>query len=160
MARAIPPQNKQITHQHTVRAALRQAEDICATNNLRLTRIRRRVLELIWKTRRPAKAYELLGKIDEKTGFAAPPTIYRALAFLLQHGFIHKLNTRNAYIGCAHPLRHSPHWCILTHCTNCGKVGECCDDKTTAAITTLARRNGFQLTDAALEIEGKCADCT
>lgn len=146
-------------HGGGVRAALKRAEEVCARDNLRLTRIRRRVLELIWKTRRAAKAYELLEKMDGNPGFAAPPTVYRALNFLLKNGFIHKINARNAYVGCAHPPRRSPHSCILTHCVGCGKVGECCDDKTAASIARLARRNGFQPTGAALEIEGKCGAC-
>ena len=36
-------------------------------------------------------------------GAAAPPTVYRALDFLLEHGFIHKLASINAFVGCHHP---------------------------------------------------------
>lgn len=141
-----------------VRRALRRAEAVCARDGLRLTSIRRSVLELVWRARRPAKAYDLLKKLD--AGFAAPPTVYRALDFLQKHGFVHKLNAQNAYVGCAHPARKPPHWCILIQCAACGVVGECCDDKTAAAVQRLVRRNGFLPAGAALEIEGQCADCS
>lgn len=141
----------------TARQALQQAEILCQKKGLRLTALRRRVLQLIWAAKKPAKAYDILENIGDIAA-AKPPTVYRALDFLLHNGFIHKLNSQNAYVGCAHP-QHSRHECFLIFCTKCGDTGECCDSKTTAAIKRLAAANGFQSAHITLEIEGRCRQC-
>jgi hypothetical protein len=64
---------------------------------LNLTPIRANALRLIADAGRPVKAYELLDRMKATHEGAAPPTVYRALDFLLENGFIHKLASINAY---------------------------------------------------------------
>ncbi|NIN34158.1 MAG: transcriptional repressor, partial [Gammaproteobacteria bacterium] len=71
--------------------------------DVRLTPLRRRVLQLVWRSHEPVKAYDLLQILQSEKKGAAPPTIYRALDFLQEQGFVHKLESLNAYIGCSGP---------------------------------------------------------
>ena len=94
---------------------------------------------------------------------AAPPTVYRALDFLLEQGLIHKLERLNAYIGCvdaghgqAHE-HHHPHQFLI--CRTCGATVEIADHGIAHAIEAAARRAGFALAEATVEIEGTCANC-
>ncbi|NQV56634.1 MAG: hypothetical protein HQ503_12310, partial [Rhodospirillales bacterium] len=66
-------------HDLCVEDALRNAEQVCGTEGVRLTALRRRVLELVWQNHRPVGAYALLGQLKREHGAAAPPTVYRAL---------------------------------------------------------------------------------
>ena len=78
-------------------------EHACQERGLRLTPIRARVLELIAAESKPVKAYDLLDRLKDEHGSAAPPTIYRALDFLMANGFVHKLESVNAFVACHHP---------------------------------------------------------
>src|SRR5687767_3862769 len=96
-------------HDHAlcVDDALAAAERQCAAKGARLTEQRRRVLELIWKSHAPVGAHTLLDRLREQGVRAQPPTVYRALEFLVENGLIHRIESLNAYIGCAEPAeRH------------------------------------------------------
>ena len=104
-------------HKKCIDDAMSKAEFICQDKGLRFTEIRKFILRLIWENHKPSKAYDLLDKISKMNYSAEPPTIYRALDFLMDNGFIHKINSLNAYIGCVHPLKHNQ--CYFIICKNC-----------------------------------------
>src|SRR5699024_2314500 len=109
-------------HAACIDAALARAEATCREQGPRLPTIRRRVLELIWASHRPSTAYDLLAAIHSERGKAAPPTVYRALDFLLDAGLIHKIESLNAVIGCdAGHADGSPKFLI---CHDCHRVAE------------------------------------
>lgn len=147
------------THRHDecIDSALNRAEDICQEKGLRLTQLRKRVLELVWESHGPVKAYDILGKLDHKGSAAKPPTVYRSLEFLTQHGLVHKLNSLNAYVGCSHPSK--THACYFLICKVCDQVMECCNQLLTRAIRTTSDEHHFQVTGVTLEIEGVCEQC-
>jgi Fur family zinc uptake transcriptional regulator len=99
-------------HVHDAAGFVTAVERACSERGLRLTDIRARVLGLVADAGKPIKAYDLLDKVreGEGAGAAAPPTVYRALDFLLANGFIHKLESVNAFVACHHPnaasIRH------------------------------------------------------
>jgi len=132
---------------------------------LRLTPIRARVLGLIAEAGKPLKAYDLLdqirvGNIDgEGAGAAAPPTVYRALDFLLANGFIHKLESVNAFVACHHPstAQHSVPFLI---CDRCHSAVELEDAQVVAALDERARALGFVPQAQTLEVHGLCARCS
>ena len=132
------------------------AEALCNKSGQRLTALRRKVLELVWQSHRPAKAYDILDNISDVAS-AKPPTVYRALEFLLKNGLIHKLNSLNAYVGCSHPEAH--HECYFLVCSSCGDIKECCDAKLARAIATTAKKNRFHPAHTTLEIAGECQEC-
>ena len=144
-------------HKACVGDALHNAHKICEDKGLRFTVLRRKVLEMIWANHGPAKAYSILGKLKGKNAPAAPPTVYRALDFLLENGLIHKLNSLNAYVGCSHPLKHNA--CYFLFCRHCGEIKECCNSTLSRAIAGTAHKNKFKAQNITLEIEGECQAC-
>ena len=82
-----------------------------------MTPLRRRVLELVWNSHRPVGAYAILDDLREGDKAAAPPTVYRALDFLMEQGLIHRIESLNAFVGCDHPEdRHVSQFLICAHC--------------------------------------------
>ena len=105
-----------VSHDHAqcIDAALDKAADLCSRRGARLTKLRRRVLELVWQGHAAVKAYDLLGALDRGAGAAKPPTVYRALDFLIAHGLVHRLESLNAFVGC--PAPEAPRtWSVWTH---------------------------------------------
>ncbi|MES1924476.1 Fur family transcriptional regulator [Salinisphaera sp. T31B1] len=145
-------------HSACIADALARADARCAQRGLRLTAIRRRVLELIWDNHRPTKAYDLLDAISAERGNAAPPTVYRALDFLLDAGLIHKIESLNAFIGCDAP-HESGHPKFLI-CRQCERVAEIASQPIDAAIAAEARRAGFAIDHETIEVGGICEACS
>ena len=143
--------------------ALAEAEAACLRRGAQLTPLRRQVLELVLEAEAPVGAYALLDRLKASRPGAAPPTVYRALDFLLEHGLIHKVERLNAYIGCsdtghAHGHDHAhPHQFLI--CRRCGATAEITDHAVAHAIAEAAARAGFVAAEATVEIEGLCARC-
>jgi len=137
-------------------AFLKVAEDIAEAHGQRMTRIRRKVLQLLIETPEPAKAYDLLERLDGE-GSAKPPTIYRALDFLQDLGLAHKLESLNAYVACGHAShRHSA---IFLICEKCGRAEELHSETTVPALEAEAKAAGFKLSRAVIEARGLCRVC-
>jgi Fur family zinc uptake transcriptional regulator len=151
---------KQHTHNHEacLNNAAKNAELLCNDLGVRLTPIRRRVLELVWSTHKAAKAYDILQQLDAKDGSLAPPTVYRALDFLLEKGLVHKVESQNGFIACSHPLKQ--HRCQFLICTECEYTKEFCNDDIVKLIKKNTKQTGFTFTKAILEVYGICAECT
>ena len=136
-------------------------ERACHERGLRLTPNRAGVLGLIADAGKPVKAYDLLEQMreGEGTGAAAPPTVYRALDFLLANGFIHKLESVNAFVACHHPnaAQHSVPFLI---CGRCHAAVELEDRQVVAALDERARALGFVPQAQTLEVHGLCARCS
>lgn len=145
-------------HVHGGDAFVREVEKACEARGLRLTPIRANALRLIADAGRPVKAYELLDRMKETHGAAAPPTVYRALDFLLEHGFIHKLASINAYVGCHHP-GGAAHAVPFLICDRCQSATELEDDSIVDALDAAARGLGFEPRAQTLEVHGLCAEC-
>ena len=144
-------------HHACIDRALAQADSICAERGARLTALRRRVLELVWQDHAAVKAYDLLRALDTGATTAKPPTVYRALDFLIEHGLVHRLESLNAYVGCPEPARaHEGGFMI---CETCGRVSEFDTGKAGAAIASRARRDGFRIRRQTVEVRGVCEAC-
>ncbi len=143
-------------HDHCVHEALNLAEKLCRERSVRLTPLRRRVLELIWEDHRAVKAYDLLGRL-KPINAAKPATVYRALDFLIAQGLIHKLERLNAFIGCRCSDR--PHQGVLLICNRCGQVEELPAQEPVAELMAAIRQTGFAPMRQTLEVLGLCASC-
>jgi Fur family zinc uptake transcriptional regulator len=144
-------------HASCVAEALATADRICGQRGVRLTALRRRVLELVWHSHRPVGAYDLLGELARGGRRAAPPTVYRALQFLLDQGLVHRIESRNAFIGCAHP--EDRHVVEIMLCLQCGRAAELPDDRIASAVRNAAKRLGFEVQRQTIEVTGLCAAC-
>jgi len=144
-------------HAFCVDTALAQAEAVCLERGERLTPLRKRVLQLVWDSHKPVKAYDLLDHLSEGRKRAAPPTVYRALDFLYEAGLIHRIESLNAFVGCASPARrHSAQFLI---CTGCEAVAELDDAALSAKIGADAKKLGFVVMEEKIEIKGLCREC-
>lgn len=144
-------------HVHCLSDALARAEAISEQRGLRLTRLRRQVLELVWASHMPVKAYDLLDQLRLEHAAAAPPTVYRALDFLVEQGFVHRIESLNAYIGCDIPERdHQGQFLI---CEKCGIAAELRDPEIAAVLHGKAEKMGFRLDVSTVEMKGRCARC-
>ncbi|MEO7936055.1 MAG: transcriptional repressor [Dokdonella sp.] len=145
-------------HLHDASAFVRDVSKVCSDRGLRLTAIRLRVLELVAESTVPVKAYDLLDRLKDGPGLAAPPTVYRALDFLLEHGFIHKLESINSFVGCHHP--GESHQVPFLICDGCSSALEICDEQVATLLTAQARDRGFIPASQTLEVHGLCAVCS
>ena len=144
-------------HAHCVSAALARAEALCAARGARLTAVRRRVLELVWASHRPRGAYDILDHLGEAGKQAAPLTVYRALEFLVGQGLVHRIESLNAFVGCAAPdASHSGQFLV---CDGCGIACELNDPAVAAAVAGCAVSRGFRVTRPTIEVHGLCPSC-
>jgi Fur family zinc uptake transcriptional regulator len=138
-------------------ALLDTAAASCADRGARLTQLRRHVLTLILEADGPLTAYRLLDRLKETRRGAAPPTVYRALDFLLEQRFIHKVERLNAFVPCLENGHDHPAQFLI--CQQCGAVTEIEDQAAASAIEHAAEREGFHPRTTVVEIEGTCAAC-
>jgi Fur family transcriptional regulator, zinc uptake regulator len=147
-------------------SALAEAEAACQRRGAQLTELRRQVLRLVLEAGQPVGAYALLDRLRDSRPGAAPPTVYRALDFLLEQGLIHKVERLNAFIGCNGPVAEGhgqghghdhPHQFLI--CSRCGTTAEVCDQAVAQAVADAARAAGFAPLRTTVEIEGLCSAC-
>ncbi len=144
-------------HAQCITEAVATAEQVCETKNIRLTPLRRRVLEIVWRRHDPIGAYEILAEIAKDRDKAAPPTVYRALEFLRDAGLVHRVDSLNAFLGCDRP--QAPHAGQFLVCPSCRKVTEIDDPELTRNLSRHAVERGYLLEGSAVEIKARCASC-
>jgi Fur family zinc uptake transcriptional regulator len=144
-------------HQHCIADALDRAAALCEQRGSRLTDIRRRVLELVWRNHAPVGAYDLLDEIRKDGRAAAPPTVYRALDFLREQGLVHRLESLNAFVGCTRPDRS--HVSQFLICTGCQAVAELDAPEVGSAVSQSAAKAGFIVDRMTIEMQGLCPAC-
>lgn len=144
-------------HGDCVSQAIETADRLCREHGLRFTQLRRRVLELVWSSHKPVGAYELLASLNRGGKNAAPPTVYRALDFLIDAGLVHRLDSLNAFVGCAEP--ESGHVGQFLICRKCRSVAELDDSDIHFVVEQKASDLGFTAIRQMLEIQGLCQDC-
>lgn len=144
-------------HSDCVEQALSGADRLCADSGTRLTELRRRVLREVWRGHDAVKAYDILERLGDAERSAKPPTVYRALQFLQEQGLVHRLESLNAFVGCARPRRsHQGQFLI---CGHCGLVREIHAPAIDAAVRRSAQRAGFSVQRQMVEVLGTCEQC-
>lgn len=143
-------------HDHTacIRGAMRSALDICAAGDLRMTPVRRRVLEILLESHAAMGAYDVLSRLDAEGLGSKPPVAYRALGFLVDHGFAHRIERLNAFVACVRPgADHTPAFMI---CRTCRTVAE---EQAGTPLRQAAASSGFAIEQTVIEAEGLCPSC-
>ena len=144
-------------HGRCVKTALASAESLCAEKGLRLTPVRRKVLEILLQEHRALGAYAILDLLGKEGFGTQPPVAYRALDFLAENGFVHKIERLNAFVACSHPGEtHSPAFMI---CTRCDAVAEAHSAPAKGALGSAAKAAGFMIERTVVEAEGICPAC-
>jgi Fur family transcriptional regulator, zinc uptake regulator len=144
-------------HPASSEAALALADEYCRERGEKLTPIRRKVLELLLNSGRATKAYSLLDDMRQIHPGSAPPTVYRALDFLLAAGLVHRIESINAFTVC-HDLTQCQHG-MLVVCQQCGSVAELHQPKLREALIAQVEHAGYRLAGEEIELKGLCAAC-
>jgi len=153
----MPFQARGHPHDRCLNKALDNAEKTCEKRGLKLTKLRRRVLELIWQSHEPVKAYDILDRLKHDGFCSAPPTVYRTLEFLQTEGLVHKIESLNAYLGCGQPVAlHQSQFLI---CLKCGTAAELADNEIRQLLASKAEALGFKIDNELIEIKGICSVC-
>ena len=144
-------------HAHCQSDALARAEALAAVRGVRLTPVRRRVLEILLEAHKAMGAYDVLNRLAAEGFGNQPPVAYRALEFLEDQGFAHRIRRLNAFAACMHPGEaHAPAFLI---CQSCNMVAEAPATPVMAALTQAAKTSGFAIERANIEAVGLCSTC-
>ena len=144
-------------HSHCIVSAVDAANAHCEATGLQLTPARRRVFEILLKEHRALGAYDILEILEKEGHPAQPPTAYRALDFLVTHGFVHRIERLNAFIACAHPGKsHAP---VFLICRLCDAVAEAESEPARGRLGQAAKAAGFTIERAVVEADGICPKC-
>lgn len=144
-------------HDFCVEKALQNAVNICRQRGLRFTAQRRRILELVWASHKPVGAYDILELLARDGNSTAPPTVYRALEFLINANLVHRLDSLNAFVGCPEP--RTPHAGQFLICSQCRSVVELNEPEISEVVRQKADSLGFSAARLTLEIQGLCQLC-
>lgn len=131
---------------------------VCSEQGLRFTSLRKQVLRIVLLAERPIGAYDVLAQLKQGDKPAAPPTVYRSLDFLLEHGFIHRLASINAYIPCCHPREQ--HEAAFLICQKCEYVQEFSKEPLFSELNDVVEKDGFVSKHTVIEISGLCRNCS
>src|ERR1700744_669600 len=138
--------------------ALSHAERVCKERAQKFTPIRRQVLQALLSSHRPRGAYEVIDELAKSMPRPAPITVYRALEFLMANGLVHRIESRNAYLACAHDHDATTIIAFLI-CEQCASVGEIPAAPVAQGLNAAARASGFAPKMSVVEITGTCAHC-
>jgi Fur family transcriptional regulator, zinc uptake regulator len=138
--------------------ALDHAEHVCAQRAQKLTPLRRQVLQALLSSHRPLGAYEVIEELATGAARPAPITVYRALDFLMANGLVHRIESRNAYLACAHDHDRAALVAFLI-CERCGAVGEIPAAPIADSLKAAAGASGFAPKLSVVEITGTCTHC-
>lgn len=140
-----------------IKSTIKSVEAYCAANGIRFTEPRRHVMEIIAGAGMPLGAYDILERLGKYIEHPKPPTAYRAIEFLSEHGFIHRIESLNAYVACATDHRHGGSQFLI--CDSCGKVVETHLCQIPEGLAQQAQKEGFTLTRWNAEMHGVCGAC-
>ena len=136
---------------------LARAEAMVAERGLRLTPVRRRVLEILLEAHRAMGAYDVLTRLGAEGFGNQPPVAYRALDFLVEQGLAHRIRRLNAFAACMHPgTSHAP---VFLICRACDQVAEADGGQVGEALATAAAAQGFAVERSTVEALGLCPAC-
>jgi len=144
-------------HKECSKRVVKNAKEICLEGSLNLTPIRKKVLEIAASNHRPARAYDILAKLKEAGFSDKPPTVYRALDFLIEHKMVHKLNTINAYVASFNNKAEEVS-CFLI-CEKCQDIEEFQDKGIIKAMANISKNKNIDVRNVNLEISFKCDNC-
>jgi Fur family zinc uptake transcriptional regulator len=137
---------------------LDKAYQHCIKKGYRYTAPRAHVLKILINEGKPLGAYDILERLSQEIMKKPnPPTVYRAIQFWHEEGFIHCIDSLKSYIACCHG-----HHIGQTHfliCQDCHFVKEV---ETMIDITPLKQAAlpiQFSIKNCTVEIKGLCFNC-
>ncbi len=146
------------SHDHSHGHAPHQKYHGDAHATAELTRNQALVLAALNNVKKPLSAYAILD-ILRGEGLRAPLQVYRALDKLVELGFVHRIESLNAFVACQHIGCDGADNVAFAICSTCGKVDEVQDGQLSNEIRSMSAKTGFALDHSVVELRGTCADC-
>lgn len=137
---------------------IKSAEQYCEKNGYQFTTPRKQVLEILLSNTKALGAYDIIKKLSNNLKIIKPPTVYRAIDFWLEHGFIHKIESLNAYISCCHQGTHA--YALMMICYQCHDIKEIAMKALPATINKILTDQKFKQKKSIIEISGECIQCS
>jgi Fur family zinc uptake transcriptional regulator len=144
-------------HAHCTADLIARAERTCARRGSKLTGQRREILSSVAQSHSAVGAYDIIERMAEHGPRPAPITVYRALDFLLAHGLVHKIESRNAFVACSHSHEGQP--AALLICETCGTVSELDAPDIFERLAGKAKAQKFSPSHTVIEMSGTCGAC-
>lgn len=129
----------------------------CIKHGHRFTSPRERVLKILVNESKPLGAYDILQKLSNETDKPNPPTVYRAIQFWHQEGFIHCIDSLKSYVACANGQHFGQIQFLI--CNRCDYVKELDNIIDVSPVTKSAKSIDFSITSCTVEIKGLCINC-
>lgn len=140
------------------KGSIEEAIAICRLRGAQITPLREAVLTALWSARGAVSAYDLRDQLSATLGRKiSAASIYRTLDFLCEQDVAARIESKNAYVACAHPGHD--HTCILFVCNSCGSSSEIKNRELEGLLTVDANTLGFTIDHRVVELSGSCADC-
>lgn len=141
-------------------AWITQVETACRGRGLQMTALRRNIASIFAEADQPLGAYAIIQKLSEaQNRIVAPPTVYRTLDFLVDNGFVVKIESRQAYVACDHVGHNHDHHGIVFSCGRCGRTVEIDSHPVDKEVAAIAETLKFKVERKVFEVDGACADC-
>ena len=144
-------------HAHCTADLIARAERTCERRGSKLTGQRREILSSVAQSHSAVGAYDIIERMAEHGPRPAPITVYRALDFLLAHGLVHKIESRNAFVACSHSHEGQP--AALLICEACGTVAELDAPEIFERVAEKAKARKFSPAHTMIEMSGTCGAC-
>jgi Fur family zinc uptake transcriptional regulator len=144
-------------HAHCTADLIARAERTCERRGSKLTGQRREILSSVAQSHSAVGAYDIIERMAEHGPRPAPITVYRALDFLLAHGLVHKIESRNAFVACSHSHEGQP--AALLICETCGTVSELDAPDIFERLAGKAKAQKFSPSHTVIEMSGTCGAC-
>lgn len=121
-----------------------------------LSWLRRRVLELLWRSRKPWGVYDIANRISEEGRKTHPNSVYRSIKSLAAAGLIIPIVSRSRYIISPDP--EAGCWAVMlcSRCSNFSVVPMAAEGQ---ELWSVARGFGFRPDRANIECIGLCRAC-
>lgn len=132
---------------------LTQAEQIIKLKGGRFTAIRKHIFRLLLEAPYPLGAYEIIESLNG-VGAQKPPTVYRALNWLMEHGLVAKIAYNWRYT--AMPIGVEVDNVAFMICRECGDTDTVETPGLSQTLQQAAMDHGFAETQTVIEIIGLC----
>lgn len=137
-----------------------QVESACLKRGVQMTALRREVVGIFAEADQPLGAYTIIQRLSAvQNRIVAPPTVYRTLDFLVENGFVVKIESRQVYVACDHIGHDHDHHGIVFSCAKCGRTVEIDSHSVDHEIAAIGTTLGFKIERKVFEVDGVCADC-
>ncbi len=128
----------------------------CQSQGIKLTPLRKKVIEILNACDSPISAYALLEQLKQCHPTANIMSVYRILNFLEAHQLVHKIDNTNHYTLCCHP---SSQICQLLVCQQCHQKFEIHTPEIDTLLQQIASEHHFQLMSNKIVLSGYCHHC-